>query len=161
MEMLIIHRRASGVVKIGDRIHDVLLSYRQLQPDSTEAGGVLLGRHLRNETDLVIDEVTEPQPDDSRLRFQFHRSLAHHNIALQRWSDANQTCAYLGLWHTHPEDVPTPSQTDLHDWRKALKQHTFHGTNLYFIIAGRTETKVWEGIRNGVVKECETTLYYR
>ena len=72
-----------------------------------EAGGVLLGRHLLDSEDLVVDKVTTPQKTDRRSRFGFFRSKRHQMLAQNRWDNEANTIAYLGLWHTHPEDNPT------------------------------------------------------
>ncbi len=71
-----------------------------------EAGGVLLGRHLLDTEDVVVDEVTTPQKSDRRSRFSFFRSKRHNVIAQDRWSEDASTLAYLGSWHTHPERDP-------------------------------------------------------
>ncbi len=155
---MIVRRKNFGVLKFDDSALEILESYRQLQPDSKEAGGILLGRHLKNERDLIVDEATAPQPGDRRSRFNFFRSFAHQNIALKRWVDAQQTCAYIGLWHTHPEPDPTPSRTDLRDWQRALKKHSFHGENLYFVIVGQTAIRIWEGDRSGALTACAFTM---
>lgn len=156
--MMIVRRINVGVLKFDDSTLQVLESYRQLQPSAKEAGGILLGRHLKNEKDLVIDEVTAPQPEDRRSRFKFFRSFAHQNIARQRWVDAQKTCAYIGLWHTHPEPDPTPSATDLRDWKRALLKHSYQGENLYFVIVGQRVIRVWEGDRSCAIAACELVV---
>lgn len=119
----------------------------------TEAGGALLGRHLNESSDLVIDEITLPQRKDSRRRYSFFRSGSHNDLTNQRWRETGGTMAYLGLWHTHPESVPTPSQTDLHDWEKASREDTYEGDRLFFVIVGIAEIKVWSKARAGCIEE--------
>lgn len=108
-----------------------------------EAGGVLLGRHLLDSEDVVVDEVTVPQSTDRRTRFSFFRSKKHETIAKERWEAEASTLAYLGLWHTHPEDSPTPSSVDMSDWVQAVAKDTFDGPRLFFLIVGRKEIRVW------------------
>uniref|UniRef100_UPI003CED28D9 Mov34/MPN/PAD-1 family protein n=1 Tax=Enterobacter cloacae complex sp. 280C5 TaxID=3395861 RepID=UPI003CED28D9 len=38
---------------------------------------------------------------------------------------------YLGEWHTHPEDFPQPSSTDLRSWRTGLKDDRANGFAYY------------------------------
>lgn len=118
-----------------------------------EAGGVLLGRHLLDSEDVVVDEITGPQSSDRRTRFSFFRSKKHEHIAKERWLSEANTLAYLGLWHTHPEDSPTPSSVDREDWQQAVTNDAFDGARLFFPIVGRKEIRVWTKSRSGVIRE--------
>jgi integrative and conjugative element protein (TIGR02256 family) len=118
-----------------------------------EAGGVLLGRHLLDSNDVVVDEVTGPQSSDRRTRISFFRSKKHEELAKVRWSEEENTLAYLGLWHTHPEDSPTPSGVDRKDWQQAVEKDTFDGPQLFFPIVGRREIRVWTKSRRGQILE--------
>lgn len=120
-----------------------------------EAGGVLLGRHLIDSQDLVVDEVTVPQKEDRRSRFSFFRSKSHSTLAYQRWNDSNGRMAYLGLWHTHPESDPSPSCVDRRDWTKAIARDSFEGERLFFPIVGIDRIRVWTKTRNGAIEELQ------
>ncbi|MBL0492945.1 Mov34/MPN/PAD-1 family protein [Aeromonas veronii] len=130
-----------------------LLAYVQKRCWQREAGGVLLGRHLLDSEDVVVDEVTSPQSSDRRARFSFFRSKKHEHIARERWLEEMNTLAYLGLWHTHPEDSPTPSPVDREDWQQAVANDTFDGERLFFPIVGRKEIRVWTKSRSGGIRE--------
>lgn len=120
-------------------------AHRQVSSRSKEAGGILLGRHLLDSDDVIVDEVTEPMRTDRRTWSSFFRSVAHHATALNRWNSANGTCAYLGSWHTHPEPNPHPSGTDRSDWLHALARDRFEGSRLFFVIVGQQRLRVWQG----------------
>ena len=60
-------------------------AFAQHRSWQAEAGGVLLGRHLLESEDTVIDEVTTPQGTDRRDRFRFFRSKRHQALARRRW----------------------------------------------------------------------------
>lgn len=130
-----------------------LLAHVQKWCWQREAGGVLLGRHLLDSEDVVVDEVTGPQSSDRRTRFSFFRSKKHEHIAKERWLAEANTIAYLGLWHTHPEDSPTPSSVDRDDWQQAVTNDAFDGARLFFPIVGRKEIRVWTKSRSGVIRE--------
>lgn len=134
---------------IANCVLETFHKYGQCDPVRPEAGGILLGRHLLESPDMVIDEATPPQASDQRSRFSFFRSEMHNTIATRRWKESGGKIAYLGLWHTHPEAIPTPSRTDLDDWRKALRQDQFEGCCLFFIIVGTRELGCWVGRRSG------------
>lgn len=118
-----------------------------------EAGGALLGRHLLDSNDIVVDEVTTPQQRDMRSRFGFFRSQQHGEVARERWAEEQMSIAYLGLWHTHPEPYPTPSDTDKRDWLKAVKTDMFEGDRLFFPIVGTNLIRVWCLGRKGTFRE--------
>lgn len=140
---------------IGEAAVRQLRAHAQLSRLQTEAGGVLLGRHLIDTPDLVVDEVTVPQKEDRRSRFGFFRSRQHGEVARARWAAANETIAYLGLWHTHPERDPTPSDVDLRDWEKATAQDVFEGDHLFFTIVGTERIRVWSKMRHGQINELQ------
>jgi integrative and conjugative element protein (TIGR02256 family) len=123
-----------------------------------EAGGVLMGRHLLDSDDIVVDEVSTPQNTDRRGRCNFFRSYKHEKVAHQRWVNENGTSAYLGLWHTHPEPDPTPSGVDLRDWEKAVANDVFDGNRLFFPIVGTECIRVWTKTRRGPIKELVEVL---
>lgn len=132
-----------------------MLAFRQRSWWQAEAGGALLGRHLLDTEDVVIDEVTTPQKSDRRSRFGFFRSKRHSAIAQDRWSEASSTMAYLGLWHTHPESDPTPSGVDRNDWAQAVSTDTFHGNRLFFPIVGIERIRVWTMTHDGTFCELD------
>lgn len=110
-----------------------------------ESGGVLLGRHLIEGNDIIVDHATKPMFGDRRHRFSFFRARRRHQREINRqWRISNGTCTYLGEWHTHPEPSPTPSSVDLKTWHRKLEKDTYSEV-LFFLIVGTEEVRVWEG----------------
>ena len=138
---------------IVERAIEQMKSFAQIRWWQSEAGGVLLGRHLLDSRDIVVDEVTTPQPTDSRSRFSFFRSKRHEVLARDRWHQEAGTSAYLGLWHTHPEEDPVPSGVDRGDWQQAVTRDTFEGDDLFFPIVGTKQIRVWTLSRRGTFRE--------
>lgn len=138
---------------IVDRAVEQMRSFVQRRWWQAEAGGVLLGRHLIDSDDVVIDEVTTPQDSDRRRRFGFFRSGQHETLARVRWQQQSSTIAYLGLWHTHPQDDPEPSNVDRRDWQQAILKDTFEGERLFFPIIGIEHIRVWCLDRHGTVNK--------
>lgn len=130
-----------------------MLAHAQRRWWQSEAGGVLLGRHLLDSNDLVVDEVTTPQEQDRLSRFSFFRSRQHGVLAKKRWDATHSTMAYLGLWHTHPQADPTPSSIDRHDWEQAVAKDSFEGSRLFFPIVGTKRIRVWTKTRRGHIQE--------
>lgn len=130
-----------------------MLEFRQIRRWQPEAGGVLLGRHLLDTDDLVVDEVTTPLSADRRSRFGFFRSSQHSELARRAWEIQGCKLAYLGLWHTHPQFVPHPSGIDCNDWNNAIANDTFEGNRLFFPIVGIERIRVWSKTRDGEIEE--------
>lgn len=131
--------------------------YRQTRAGAHEAGGALLGRHLLDCVDVVVDSVTTPQPGDRRSRARFFRSRTHSSLAVRSWRASQGTQDYLGLWHTHPERMPTPSWVDMLDWKRAVKDGGYCGPHLFFVIVGTVETRIWHGDRTGKITHCKSS----
>ncbi|MGP1716453.1 MAG: Mov34/MPN/PAD-1 family protein [Methylophilus sp.] len=89
----------------------------QFSDTQSEAGGILLGSlHASN---LLISTATKPSNRDKRSRFLFDRLPdVHRLVALSLWIKSKGTLRYLGEWHTHPEDYPTPSNLDKVEWKR-------------------------------------------
>ena len=137
-----------GRIKLTDTVIETLRQYIQVHRTSVESGGVLLGRFIKTSKDIVIDKMTTPLKGDKQTRFSFKRiSPLHQEIITDEWLKSKGTCNYLGEWHTHPEDFPTPSGVDIRDWKRKLKKDVFSGRYLYFIIAGIKSIDMWEGDR--------------
>lgn len=145
-------RRPDGTTLVlGEDALVTMLRYRQSRRRSTEAGGVLLGRHLLEVPHIVVDEVTVPTRGDWRLFTFFRRGrAAHQRVIDERWSTSRGTCQYLGEWHTHPEPIPHASSVDIADWRRRLRADVFDGDSLIFLIVGTEAISVWEGSRTSL-----------
>lgn len=138
---------------IVERALKQMQAFAQHRLEDQEAGGVLLGRHLLDSRDVVVDEVSTPQSSDRRSRYGFFRSSKHEQLARQRWLEEDGTSAYLGLWHTHPEPDPTPSRVDQRDWHMAMAGDTYEGDRLFFPIVGTRCIRIWTLSRRGAYRE--------
>lgn len=130
---------SSGLVFFSPEVLAVFERYIQ-HGDAPEAGGILLG-HVRG-VHLEILEATAPTPKDRRFRYFFERlAFGHQIIANLRWNASNGLVRYVGEWHTHPEDHPTPSGTDICEWAKLAKDRR-DGRPLLATIVGRRSLRV-------------------
>ena len=149
MSAIVFIRDEGARLKLDEAVVGVFFSHAQRDPNAMEAGGVLMGRHIRGTRDVVVDSVTTPMRGDRRSRFSFHRSQRPHQRALNgAWESSQGTCVYLGEWHTHPEPYPTPSSIDLADWRKRLRHDVVDSESLFFVIVGQELCAAWEGFRS-------------
>jgi integrative and conjugative element protein (TIGR02256 family) len=107
--------------------------------DRFEAGGILIGNRRGSHFEVV--DATPPLSGDTRGYARFVRRDAQHNLLLaKRWEKSGRSLTYLGDWHTHPEDHPTPSPTDLREW--STLWNTLQ-VPLVFLIFGRRSTGAW------------------
>ena len=143
-------RRIDGsTVSIAAEAAALMWSHAQTDGASLEAGGILLGRLIAECDDVVVDLALPPSPDDRATRFRFFRARGAANLAIRaHWERSSGTRIYLGEWHSHPEDRPTPSCLDLHNWNRILSKSVFEQDSLFFIIVGRVELRLWE-LRTG------------
>lgn len=122
-----------------------MLSFTQNKQEKLEAGGVLLGRHIQDTADVVVDCVTTPMSGDLRGRFSFFREEKQHQRVIDScWQATQGTCTYLGEWHTHPEPTPAASKVDLSNWQRKLMHDHFYFF-LFFVVVGTEEIRVWQG----------------
>ena len=146
---------------IADQAAEKLRAHRQLSESATEACGVLIGHGFVEHSDIVIIDVTEPQPHDVRSRCQVYRSQDHSNIVVDRWCRSGKTETYVGLWHTHAEPFPTPSVIDLKDWENALIKDKYDGPRLFFAIVGTESVSVWMGQKSRLNIRLGPTIAFR
>lgn len=133
-------------LKIDRKPIENMLSYAQDTTEKHEAGGVILGRFIKDSNNIIIDVNTEPMKGDIRTRTRFKRGKKRHQEIIDKiWEESEGTCNYIGEWHTHPEENPSPSTTDLKSWTKILRNDYFSSKYLYFIIIGTKSIGIWEG----------------
>lgn len=124
--------------------------YAQILPWTKEAGGQMFGRI--EDSRIVVTEVTTPSAKDRRTRTSFVLDVPTANAQVaERFSRGLE---YLGDWHTHPEDEPTPSPSDRENAGRMFKAAAGRPW-LLMAVAGRRGT--WLGIFNAkaIVKMSE------
>ena len=100
---------------------NLLIKYSAVFP--TENGGVLIGQV--NPTQILITDFTEPAKHDQLGKFSFIRRSKGVNKVLRRlFEEGGKTKTYLGEWHTHHENKPKPSQTDLNTLIEQFQKNT-------------------------------------
>lgn len=112
------------IVKVSAQVHRTWNQYRQADKKSPEACGVLIGGYNDNANEIYLEACTTPKKEDERKRTHFKlKALSHQKEvnAAHKLSGGKQF--YMGTWHSHPESNPTPSNIDLHDWKKCMKRN--------------------------------------
>ena len=129
-------------VSINEKVWRVWQEHRQIQSCRPEAFGVLIGSTSDDRRDIYVEDVTTPRSGDCKYRNSFDLQDPGHQQAVDtahRHSDGSQI--YLGTWHTHPQQIPSPSGIDKVDWRRCLRRNGER--SLIFVIAGTERTSVF------------------
>jgi integrative and conjugative element protein (TIGR02256 family) len=120
-----------------DEVIKIFDKYKQYNHTQHESGGILLGK-VYNDL-IIIDKISEPSIEDKSGRYYFVRNVKRaQNIVERAWKESNGERIYLGEWHTHPEDTPTPSKDDKILLKNMLKHSRMEIDFLFMVIIGRT-----------------------
>lgn len=141
-------RQNGGLFVVASEATLTITRHCQRLEEMPEAGGILLGRVILHAPRVVVDAVTEPSRWDRWTRYTFFRAKEPAQRAINRaWDTSDRKRNYLGDWHTHPEDDPTPSAVDIGEWRRLARTAMFEQNMLFFLIAGRVHVRAWEVTR--------------
>ena len=110
-------------------------SWQQKERGSNEAGGQLFG--YVEKAHVIISCATGPRSTDKRHVFSYigdriaeRREIKHlHRKKLH----------YLGDWHTHPEEFPTPSQTDITSMGDIFSKSEHELNSFLMVIVGTAQ----------------------
>lgn len=114
----------------------ILEQYTQHEWNAKESGGIILGKIVEN--NINIERLSIPTELDKGYRtyFERHRLSAQIIIDYEHINSYGQM-VYLGEWHTHPEDHPTPSSIDIKMIKQQFKHNIIHTDFLILLIKGR------------------------
>lgn len=146
-QRLLLQSKCAWQLVISETVLRQLYEFRQTDAQSPEAGGTFLGQLLVDDGTGLIETLTIPGKGDRCSRRSFFRSARHQREVLNYWKNTGQTGTYLGLWHTHPEPIPTPSTVDLTDWKRTIARGIYPGRGLLFAIAGIDGVGFWMGMK--------------
>jgi integrative and conjugative element protein (TIGR02256 family) len=120
-------------VRVGPQALATFDAHRQRRCYQREAGGQLFARVQNNDWEIV--SATGPRSRDRRGRFSFwpHRASEQEEIFEQHALGLD----YVGDWHTHPEERPTPSPDDLTSIAEIVRRSTHHLPGFLLLIVGR------------------------
>jgi integrative and conjugative element protein (TIGR02256 family) len=107
---------------------------KQLSVFSTEAGGQLFGYVIENEIRITL--ATGPYKRDQRGRFHYRSDHYSAQGAINKL--ARDGLYYLGEWHTHAEDFPSASASDIDAMNRLLNTSKLNVNGLLMLIVGRS-----------------------
>lgn len=113
----------------------ILDRFTQRNKNQPEAGGVILGKLIGDE--IQIMRLSVPTPLDKASRYNFERHVYSAQIVIDyEFHNSGGEMVYLGEWHTHPEAHPTPSCTDKDMIRRQYKNKGRQTDFLLLVIQG-------------------------
>ena len=142
-------RQNSKCVKIGlpnGKVVDVLSPVmdeirKWIQDDCSkpESGGYIVGYQHEHTGNVSLEAVSHPRHQLFLKRARRHKSY------------------YMGVWHTHPQKAPVPSEIDWNDWNETMRSDKTGCQYVFFVIAGTDEWRLWVGdLLTGKIQEaCE------
>lgn len=126
-------------IEITDECLEMLNVKRQF--DKNEDCGILFGSQV-SDRKIRINSISESCCDNtSALKCSCHLDVAKANKLIEEeFSKSNQTRFYIGEWHTHPEDNPSPSYQDLNSLKESYYKNKLVISNLILMaIIGRKD----------------------
>ncbi len=79
-----------------------------------ETGGLLFGKRDDALRVIWVDDVIGPPPDSVCSPEKFVCGIKGTQEATKKRKEQSRgSMEFVGMWHTHPQDVPLPSTTDL------------------------------------------------
>ena len=115
--------------------------------NSSESGGILLGSYRGNHIEVI--DATLPGKKDIRRKNEFIRIDKHHQIYAEKlWRKSEGKITYIGEWHTHPTNTPSPSPIDIAEWNKKLPNR-----NMILCIQGISDLALFVSNYNNKSKE--------
>lgn len=109
--------------------------HRQMSATRREAGGQLFARFIDGTIHVVT--ATGPRRGDRRGRLFFHADQRADQREINAFFKAG--LHYVGDWHTHPEDHPTPSSTDVTAMKERFLRSRHQLRGVMMVIVGRAD----------------------
>jgi len=111
-----------------------------------EAGGLLFAKI--NLPNVIVKEATVPHELDNRSRYGFSPcKLIQHEIIQNRFSLGLH---FIGEWHTHPEEFPTPSSLDIFSMSDSFVKSKHELNYFVLVIVGsvKDDISLWVSLHN-------------
>lgn len=123
------------VVHISDSVNSIWTQFKQIKPHQKESCGVLIGSFDYVKQEVTVEACTTPLKQDISRKFSFTlKDPGHQRVVDSFFQMSDGESFYLGTWHTHPEDNPRPSHTDLMDWQNCVNRNPHIPVFLFVII---------------------------
>lgn len=122
------------------------IQYQQTSKIRKECGGQLFAQISSKVIEVKV--ATGPYKSDKSTKYSFIPDKKKQQYDIDKCF--NNNLHYIGDWHTHPQAIPKPSQTDIDSMLDYFNKSKHQLNNLVLIIVGnnQTEEMLWVGIIN-------------
>lgn len=135
-----IYKGEDKKVVFSEGVLNVFKSYRQ-KGKKPEMGGIILGKVI-GET-IYVSKASIPTSYDRSSRYNFNRDKKSAQLFIDyEFLNSKGTIIYIGEWHTHPEENPTPSAPDRRMITSQFKRNKINEDFLLMVIVGLKSTYV-------------------
>lgn len=122
-----------GVIEFSNQVLRTFTRHQQNRPWSREAGGQLFFR--KEYSKVLVTLATEPKRSDIRGRFSFWPNRHEEQRDIERLF--RRGFHYIGDWHTHPEDLPAPSNEDIEKMEGIFAKSDHRLAGMLLVVVGR------------------------
>jgi integrative and conjugative element protein (TIGR02256 family) len=112
-----------------------------IQHYPNEFGGFLIGHYSNNQTQLNITDTILPNKYKA-TPYLFERDTIGIEDKLRNYYNENPQKYYVGEWHTHPNNLPIPSGTDISAITSITNHEDVSISNPVMLIIGYNEVKI-------------------
>jgi integrative and conjugative element protein (TIGR02256 family) len=138
-------------VKITDSVINEILNFKQDSANKSESGGILLGYSI-DDSIFTITDITTPSAFDKSSRYNFIRNRKSAQKAINKlFKESGGKKIYLGEWHTHPENVPSPSFLDKNSIIEQVKYNRLNSNVIFMIIVGNSALYISSVKAEGII----------
>ena len=122
-------------VYIADSVLEIIGSFRQIRGNDNESGGILIGQ-VKDDCVYILKATTPNRFDKaSKNNFVCNKDISQILID-HEFRNSERRSIYIGEWHTHPEDKPTPSSVDLQMITNQFARNVLNEPFLILLIQG-------------------------
>lgn len=131
------------IVDLTPNIIESIIPFLQNNNIDCEACGLLVGYQNNKSGNITINNLSLPGKSDMRNRVFCKLKDSVHRLFLR--NQLPNKNFYIGNWHTHPQEIPVPSSTDIVEWNTVLQKDKTSCQYAFFLIFGNREFKMWYG----------------
>lgn len=137
--MKLLNKELELYAYIEDDLVDRLCQYG-IDHYPAEYGGLLMGYYSGDCKEVYVKETVLPKKYTSSKYF-FERGIMGLKDALMRLFKQQPSLIYIGEWHTHPDNPPIPSITDLLAMKQIIAHEKVNISNPILLIVGISNNK--------------------
>jgi len=145
--------KTNTTINFPKTIIDHFTKYRQIERNY-ETGGQLFARFLDSGS-VLVEKVSGPRKKDSKLWNFFRPDVKQEQREIDTFFA--QGYHFIGDWHTHPEDRPTPSREDISNIGNIFRMSKHSLAGFLLVIVGRLQmpSGLYVGIHDGIkINQC-------